>query len=62
MFYIVSLSSFVMFGGQTSKNVHDFQKYSLETTFYVYVCLVEFYVFVLYEIHERVPKIMYEHV
>ena len=55
------MSSFVNFGGQTSKNVHDVLKVSLEITFCVYVCFVKFYVFVFYVTHVGGPKTVYEH-
>ena len=50
------------FGGQTSKNVHDVLKVCLEMTLCVLACFVEFYVFVLDEIHVRDSKIVYDHV
>ena len=62
MVYICSVSSFVMFGGQMFKNVHDVGKLCLETTLRVFACFVEFYVFVFYEIHVRGPKLIYFHV
>ena len=49
--YIDSVSSFLKFGGQTSKNVHGVRKVCLETSLRVYVCFVEFCVFVLDETH-----------
>ena len=62
MVYIGNVSSYVKFGGQTSKNVHDVQKVCLEKTLCVYAFFVEFYVFVLEEIHVRGTKLLYEHV
>ena len=62
MMYIGSVSSFVKFGGQTSKNVHDIQNVCLETTLCVFACFVEFYVFVLDEIHVIGTKLIYKHV
>ena len=50
------------FGGQTSKNVLDVQKVYLETILHVYVCFVEFYVFVFDETHVVGPKIAREHI
>ena len=46
MVFIDSVSSFVKFGGQTSKNVHDVRKVCLEKTLCVLACFIEFYVFV----------------
>ena len=57
--YVVSVSGFVKFWGQTSQNVYDVRKVCLETTLCVYVYFVEFYVFILVEIHVRGPKIVY---
>ena len=54
-----SLLSFVEFGGQTSKNVHDVQNMCLNMTLFVYACFVEFYIFVLDEIHMRGAKLEY---
>ena len=51
---IVSLFSFIMFGGQRSKNVHDVRKVCPGTTFCVLACFVEFYVFVFDEIDLKV--------
>ena len=48
------------FGGQTTKNVHHVQKVCLEMTFCVYVCFVEFYMFVLDETYVSVPKLVYK--
>ena len=62
MVYIGSVSSVVKFGGQTTKNVHDVPKVCLEMTLCVYACFVEFYVFVLYNIHVMDPKIIYDYV
>ena len=50
------------FGGQMSKNVHDVRKVCLQTTLCVWACFIEFYVFVLDEIHVRGPKLIYEHI
>ena len=60
--FIGSVLSFMNFGGQTSKNVHDVQKVCLEMTLCVLACFVEFYVFVLDEIYMRGPKIVYNHI
>ena len=54
--------NFVKFEGRTSKNVHDVREVWLETTLCVYVCFVEFYVFISDEIYVRGPKLVYEHV
>ena len=43
-------------------NVHDVRKVCIKTTLSVYVCFLEFYVFVLDEIHVRIPKLVYDHV
>ena len=51
-----------MFGGQTLKNVHDVRNVCLETTLCVYVCFVEFYVFVFDETHVVGPKIARKHI
>ena len=61
MVFIDSVSSFVKFGGQTSKNVHDVRKVCLKTTLSVYVCFLEFYVFVLGEIHVIWSKLIHDH-
>ena len=50
--------SFMRFGGQTFKNVHDVRKICLELTFCVLACFVEFYVFILDEIDMRGPKFL----
>lgn len=60
--HIGSVSSFLKFGGQTSKNVHDVRKVCLETTLRVYLCFIEFYMFVLDETHVVCPKLVYEHI
>ena len=44
--YIGSVSSFVKFGGQLLKNVHNVRNVFLEMTLCVYACFVYFYVFV----------------
>ena len=62
MVFIGSLSSFMKFGGQTSKNVHDVRNVCLEMTLYVLACFIGFYVFVLDEIHARGPKLVYENI
>ena len=62
MVYIGSVSSFVKFGGETSKNVHDVWKVFFEMTFCVVACFIAFYVFVLDKIHVRGPKLVYKHV
>ena len=46
--FIGSVSSFMKYVSQTSKNVYDVRKVSLETTLCV-LCFIEFYVFVLDE-------------
>ena len=48
------------FGGQTSKNVHDIRKVCLETTLCFKAYFIEFYVFVLGEIHVRDAKLVYQ--
>ena len=58
---IGSVSSFVKFGRQMSKNIHDVRKVCLEPTLYIYACFVEFYVFVFDEIYVKGPKLVYEH-
>ena len=62
MIYIGSVSIFVEFGGQMSKNVHDVWKCFLEMTLCVSACFVEFYVFVIDEINLRGYKLVYYHV
>ena len=57
-----SVLSFVKFGGQTFKNVHDVRKVCLETTLSVFACFVEFYAFVFDETLVIGPKLEYEHV
>ena len=47
---IGSVSSFVKFGRQMSKNIHDVRKVCLEPTLGVYACFVKFYLFVLNKI------------
>ena len=59
--HIGSRSSFVKFGGQTSKNVHDVRNACLKMTLCDYVCFVEFYEFFLDEIDVTGPKIVYNH-
>ena len=49
MIYISVLRQCVKFGGQTSKNVHDVQKVCLRKCLCDFMCLSEFYVFVLFE-------------
>ena len=44
------------------KNVHDVWKVFLKTTFVVYACIVEFYVFVFDEIYVVGNKIVYKHI
>ena len=46
MGFIGSVSYFVMFVGQSSKNFHDVLKVYLETTVCVCACFVEYSVFV----------------
>ena len=53
---------FVVFGGQTSKNVHEVRKVSFKTTLCVYACFVGLYQFVMEEIHVRADKLAYDHV
>ena len=55
---IGSVLSFVVFGGQTSKNLDDVQKVCFDMTLCVIACFVEFYVFVLDEIYVRGVKII----
>ena len=45
-----------------SNNVHDVRKVCLETSLYVLVYFIEFYVFVLDEINVRGPKLVYKHI
>ena len=52
-----NVSNFVKFGGETSKNAHDIRKVFLETTLGVYVCFIEFYVFMLDETYVVGPKL-----
>lgn len=52
----------MIFGGKTSKNVHDVRKVCLLTSLCVLVCSVEFYVFVFDEIYVRVPKHVYNYI
>ena len=49
----------MMFRGKRSRNVHDVTKVWLETTLFVFSRSIEFYVFVLDEIHVEGPKIEY---
>ena len=44
-----------------SQKVHDVQKVSIVSTFYVLICLVVFYMFILDEIHLRSHILVYEH-
>ena len=60
--FIGSLLSFMKFGDQTSKKVHDVRKVCLETTLYVLSCFVEFCVFLSDETYVGGPKIVYEHI
>ena len=62
MVFIGSMSSFMKFGGQTCKNVHDVWKNCLETTLCVYACFVKFYVFALDKIDMVGPKLVYKHI
>ena len=55
-----SASCFVKFGGQMSRNVHDIWKVCFETTFYVYACFIEIYVFILDEIYVGCPSLVYK--
>ena len=56
--YIGSVSGFVKFWGKTSNNVNDVWKVCLETTLYVYVCFIEYYLFILEEIDIVGPKLV----
>ena len=60
--FIVSVSCFVKFVGQTSKNVHDVRNVSLETTLCVLACFVDLYVYVLDEFHVGGSKIVQKHI
>ena len=60
--YIGCVSSFLKFGGQTFKNVHDVRKVFLEITLCVYAYFVEFYVIILEETHVVGPKIVYKYI
>ena len=59
--YIGSVSSFVKFGDQTTKKVHDVQKVCLETTLCIYVRFIEFYELFLDENYVVGHKLLYEH-
>ena len=50
------------FGDKTSKNFHDVRKVFLETSFCVYVCFVEFYMFFFDEFHVRGRNLLYKHI
>ena len=51
----------MMFGGQTSKNVHNIRKVYLETTLCVLECFIDFYMCDLYKIDLGGHKLIYEH-
>ena len=57
-----SVSSFVKFGGQMTKNVYDVRKVFLAMNQCVYAYFVKFYMIVLDEIIIVDPKLVYEHV
>ena len=59
---ICSVSCFVKFGYQTSKTVHDIQKFYIETTSGVYECFIAFFMFFLDEIDVVGPKLEWEHI
>ena len=44
------------------KEFHDVQNVFFETTMHVYVCFVNFYMFVLNETHVVGHKLVYEHI
>ena len=46
------------FLGQTFKNIHDVLSVLLEMTLCVFVCFIEFYMFLLDEINMRVPLVI----
>ena len=52
----------MMFGYQTSKNVHDIQNVCLEMTLCVFVCFVEFNVFIFDEIVVGGPNLICGHI
>ena len=56
--FLGSMFSFMKFGGQTSKNVHDIRKVYLEMTLCVLACFAKFYVFYLDEIDVGGPNIV----
>ena len=60
--FIGSLLSFMKFGGQTFKNVHDVLKVCFEMTSCVLESFVEFYAFVLDEIYMECLKLIYENI
>ena len=62
MVYIVSMSCFVKFGGQTSNNVQYVRKVYLEINLCVNASFVYFYIFFFDEIDVVGPKLVYEHV
>ena len=62
MMYIGCVSSFLKFGGQTFKNVHDVLKVCFEMTSCVLESFVEFYAFVLDEIYMECLKLIYENI
>ena len=59
---IDSVPSFMKFGGQRFKNVHDVRKVCLETTLCILACFIEFYVLFLDEIDVVGHKIVYKHI
>ena len=61
MVYIRSVSSFLKFGSQTSKNVHDVRKVCLETTLCVLACFIKFYVFILDKILVGGSTLVYDY-
>ena len=62
MVFIGSVTSFVKFRGQMSKNIHDVRKAYLGTTLVVYACFIKFYVFILDSIDVVGTKLVYEHI
>ena len=59
MVFIGSVSSFVKFGGQTSKNIRNV---CLEMTFCVLTCFTEFYLFFMDKVNVGGPKIVYKYI
>ena len=58
MNYYSVYSQCVKFREVWRSNVHDVRKVCLELTLCVYACFVEFYVFILDEIHVGGPKLI----